>query len=251
MKKWIVIWMAVMFPQIAWAADIQATLEWSQRVELSTPISGTVQSVSVEVGDRVKKGQILLSLDSTAFQARVEQNKSELTRLNAEAAEYRRELDRVLELHERTVVATTELDQAKLNALRSQSMFAEAKSRLRQNQKALDDAAIRAPFDAVVILREAESGQNVVTGLQSQMLLTLAKSGEMIARTQLASAQLDKLKIGQEVIVRIAGKNYNGKIKTLGLEPIKTSDELVYLVDVVFLSKETLRAGTPALLQLP
>ena len=251
MKKWIVFCMAFISPQIVWATDIQATLEWSQRVELSTPISGTVQSVNVEVGDRVKKGQILLSLDDTFLQAKVDQNKSELTRLNAEAEECRRELDRVLELHERTVVATTELDQAKLSALRSESLIAEAKARLRQNQRVLDDAAIRAPFDAVVILRNAETGQSVVTGLQSQMLLTLAKSGEMIARAQLASAQLDQLKINQAVIVKVGGKNFTGKIKTLGLEPIETSDELVYLVEVVFTCLETLRAGTPALLQLP
>jgi len=243
--------MAFISPQIVWATDIQATLEWSQRVELSTPISGTVQSVNVEVGDRVKKGQILLSLDDTFLQAKVDQNKSELTRLNAEAEECRRELDRVLELHERTVVATTELDQAKLSALRSESLIAEAKARLRQNQRVLDDAAIRAPFDAVVILRNAETGQSVVTGLQSPMLLTLAKSGEMIARAQLASAQLDQLKINQAVIVKVGGKNFTGKIKTLGLEPIETSDELVYLVEVVFTCLETLRAGTPALLQLP
>jgi len=251
MKKWIVFCVALISPQILWAADIQATLEWSQRVELSTPISGTVQSVYVEVGDRVKKGQILLSLDDAFLQAKVEQTKSELTRLNAEAEEYRRELDRVLELHERTIVATTELDQAKLSALRSQSIVAEAKARLRQNQKVLNDAAIRAPFDAVVIFRKAETGQSVVTGLQSQMLLTLAKSGEMIARTQLASVQVDQLKTDQVVIVKIAEKNYTGKIKTLGLEPIKTGDELVYLVDVVFPCLETLRAGTPVMLQLP
>ena len=251
MKKWIVLVTATLFPQTLWAADIQATLQWSQRVELSTPVSGVVQAVNVEVGDLVKKGQVLLSLDSTAYLAKVAESQSEITRLNAEAEEDKRDLVRVQELYERTVVSTTDLDQAKLRLVKSQSALSEARARLRQNQKALDDASIRAPFDAVVVLRQAETGLSVAAGLQPQMLLTLARSGEMIARMHLSSHQMDNLKTGQTVTVSVAGINYTGKIKTLGLEPIKIKEEWVYPVDAVFPSKEPLRVETPALVKLP
>jgi len=251
MKRYIVFIMAAFFAQEPWAADMQATLQWSQRVELSTPVSGIVQAVNVDVGDRVKKGQVLLSLDSTAYRARVAGSRSEITRLDAEAKEDKRELDRVLELYERTVVATTELDQARLKLVRSQSALAEARALLQQNQKALDDTSLRAPFDAVVVLREAAPGLNVAAGLQPQMLLTVARSGEMIARMHLASPQIDDFKTGQPVTVSVAGINHTGKIKVLGLEPIRISDELVYAVDVLFSSGETLRAGTPAVVKLP
>ena len=121
MKKWIVLFTAALIPQASSAADIQATLQWSQRVELSTPVSGVVQSVYVAVGDLVKRGQLLLALDSTAYRARVAENQSEITRLNAEKAEAKRNLDRVQELYQRTVVSTADLDQAKLQLVKSQS----------------------------------------------------------------------------------------------------------------------------------
>lgn len=251
MKKWAGFCMAACFPHMLWAADIQATLQWSQRVELSTPVSGVVRAVNVQVGDRVKKGKVLLSLDSTAYQAKVAESQSEITRLSAEAEEDKRDLGRVLELHERTVVSTTELDQAKLKLVRSQSALSEARARLRQNQNALDDATLRAPFDAVVVLRQAEPGLSVAAGLKPQMLLTLAKSGEMIARMHLTSLQMDNLKSGQAVSVSVAGVNYAGKIKTLGLEPVKIKEESVYPVDVIFPSREPFRAGAPALVKLP
>ena len=251
MKKWMLFATAALFPQTLWATDIPATLQWSQRVELSTPVSGVVQAVNVEAGDPVKKGQILLTLDSTAYLARVAENQSEITRLNAEAEEAKRNLDRVQGLYERTVVSTTELDQARLQVVRSPSMLAEARARLRQNQKALDDTSLRAPFDAVVVLRQAEPGLSVATGLQPQMLLTLARSGEMIARMHLTLPQIDNLKAGQTVTVSVAAINHTGKIKTLGLEPIKIKEESVYPVDVVFPSKQPLRAGSPALVKLP
>lgn len=251
MKTRIILLMAALFPQTLWAAEIPATLQWSQRVELSTPVSGVVQSVNVEVGDRVIKGQVLLKLDSTVYRARVAGNQSEITRLNAEAEEAKRDLKRVQELYERTVVSTSDLDQAKLHMIKSRAALSEARERLRQNQKVLDDATLRAPFDAVVVLREAEPGQSVAAGLQPQMLLTLARAGEMIARAGLSLPQVDKLRAGQTLTVSIAGTDYTGKIKTLGMEPSKINGEWVYPVDVVFPSKGTLRAGTPAQLKLP
>jgi RND family efflux transporter MFP subunit len=251
MKRWIILLMAALCPQTLWAAEIQATLQWSQRVELSTPVSGIVLAVSVEVGDMVQRGQVLLTLDSTAYQAKVTENQSEITRLNAEAEEAKRDLDRVQELYQRTVVSTTDLDQAKLRLVKSQSEISEARARLRRNQKALDDTSLRAPFDAVVVLRQAEPGQSVAAGLQPQMLLTLARSGEMIARILLSSPQMDRLKTGQKLTVKVAGTAYAGKIKSLAMEPVNIKDDWVYPVDVLFASKESFRAGTPALVELP
>ena len=251
MKKWLALIPAAFFPQALWAADVPATLQWSQRVELSTPVSGVVQAVNVEVGDLVKKGQVLLSLDSTTYQAGIAEIQSEITRLDAEAEEAKRDLDRVQELYKRTIVATAELDQARLRLVKSLSMLAEARARLRQDQKALDDTSLRAPFDAVVVLRDAEPGLSVAAGLEPRMLLTLARSGEMIARMHLPSPQIDNLKTGQTVTVSADGTSYTGKIKTLGLEPIKTKEGTVYPVDVVFPNKQPLRAGAPAMVKLP
>lgn len=251
MKKWMAFCAAALFTQSLWAADAAAILHWSHRVELSTPVSGVVQAVHAEAGDQVKRGQVLLTLDSTALQAKVTESQAEIIRLNAELAEAKRDLERVQELHSRTVVSTTELDQARLRLVKEQSMLAEARARLKQNQKALDDSSMRAPFDAVVILRQVEPGQSVAAGLQPQTLLVLAKAGEMIARMHLASGQIDKLKTGQTVSVSSGEKIYSGKIKTLGLEPVKIKDESAYPVDVIFPVNEQLRAGSAAVVKLP
>ena len=83
------------------------------------------------------------------------------------------------------------------------------------------------------------------------MLLTLARSGEMIARMNLPSAQIDGLKTGQTITVTVAGTSYTGKIRTLGLEPVDTKSGTVYPVDVAFPYKQPLRAGAPAVVKLP
>jgi RND family efflux transporter MFP subunit len=251
MKKWILIAFILMIPQSLWAADMQAVLQWSHRVELSSPVSGVVSAVKVEAGDQVRKGQVLLVLDASLYLAKVAENQAAITRLSAEVAEAKRDLDRVQELYARTVVATAELDQTKLRMTRAESLLAEARASLRQNQKILDDSIIRAPFDAVVVLRQAEPGMSVAAGLQPQVLLVLAKSGEMLARLQLPAAQIAKLKVGQAVTVETGGNSYFGKVRSLGLEPVKTKDELSYPLDILFPVSEQMRAGMAAVVKIP
>lgn len=251
MKNWIVFAMAALIPQILWAADVPAVLQWSQRVELSVPVSGVVQSVNVDVGDRVSKGQVLLSLDGAIYRAKVAEINAAITRLAAEAAEAKRDFERVQELHARTVVATAELDLARLRLTRTGSLLAEARASLRQQQKVLDDTTLRAPFDALVVVRQAEPGMSVAAGLQPQILLVLARSGEMLARLYLTATQIEKLQVGQAVTVIAGGQSYPGKIKALGMEPVKLKDEAGYQLDVVFSSKEQLRAGVAAVVKLP
>lgn len=251
MKNWIFVTAALFLPQTIFAADVPAILQWSQRAELSVPVSGVVHTVNVDVGDLVKKGQVLLALDSAISQAKVAESQAMIVRLMAEAAEAKRDHDRVKELHERTVVATAELDMARLKLVRAESLLAEARANLRQHQKMLEDSSVRAPFAAVVVARQVEPGVSVAAGLQTQTLLVLARSGEMVARLQLNGAQIDKLKVGQAATVVVGGQSYAGKIRSLGLEPVRDKDKAVYQADVVFSSREQLRAGGAAVVKLP
>lgn len=255
MKNWKMLCIVALLiqsqPQTVWAADIAALLQWSQRVELSSPVSGVVQAVQADVGDQVKKGQTLLSLDNTAYQAKVAGNRAAISRYSAEMTETKRDLARTSELQERDVIASVELDQTKLRHTKAQALLAEAQARLKQSQKELDDTGLRAPFDAVVVARQVEPGQTVAARLQPQTLLVLARSGEMLARARLSEAQISPLKIGQAITVVVGNQHYAGKIKVLGLEPTSEKSESTYLIDVIFSPKEQLRAGTAATLKLP
>jgi RND family efflux transporter MFP subunit len=251
MKNWILLGCAAIFSPALYAAEVAATLHWANRVELSSPVSGVVQTVHVEAGDMVKKGQVLLALDNTIYQAKVAEIHAVITRLAAEAAEAKRDFERVQELHERTVVATAELDQARLRLTRAETLLAEAQANLRQQQKMLADSMLRAPYDALVLVRQAEAGMSVAAGLQPQILMVLAKSGEMLARFNLPAGQIETLKTGQALTVVVGNENYAGKVKALGFEPVKSKEESGYQVDVVFSSKGLLRAGQTVRVKMP
>lgn len=251
MNRWLIAGLFIFGAHAAQAADIPAVLQWDGRVELSTPVSGIVQSVKARVGDRVRKGEVLLSLDTGLYQAKVNEGKAAVARASADAADAKKNYERVKELYDRTVISTSELDQATARYDRSKAVVAEAQARLQEAQKNLSDAVLRAPYDAVVVARSVEPGQAVAATLQPAPLLVVARAGEMLARVRLDDEQLSRLKMGQEMDVVAGGRTYAGKVKTIGLEPVHDKGEVTYPVDIVFPIQTLLRAGMPATVKLP
>lgn len=235
----------------AWAGDVPAQLQWSQRVELTTHVSGVVQSVQAQVGERVKKGQVLAALDAGDFQAHVAEVQAVGLRNKEEEQDAKRSLERVDELYKRTTISTSELEAAQTRHARAAAQYSETQARLRRAQKTVGDATLRAPFDALILVRQAEPGQVVASQFKPQALFVVARAGEMIARAKVSLAQIEKLKVGDSVNVDVNKQSYSGKVKTLGLEPVGEKGDIGYPLEVLITVKDVLRAGTPATIKLP
>jgi len=119
------------------AAELAAQLEWYERVELSTPVSGVVVRVTVEPGQSVRKGTLLLSLDPTLFKAGLAEAQADSTRLGEEQADAKKELGRANELYARTVSSTTELDASKLRDAKAAAQVAAAQARVTKARRLL------------------------------------------------------------------------------------------------------------------
>lgn len=146
-----------------------------QGIPLTTPVSGVVKSVFVSVGQRVKKGQPLLALDDTIYQARVMEAEAGVARAKEEGLDAGRDLARAKELYSRAVSSTTELDAARLRSARADAVSKEAQARLIIARKNQQDSVLRAPFDGVVTARMAEPGMYVATALQPPTLMVLER----------------------------------------------------------------------------
>jgi RND family efflux transporter MFP subunit len=145
-----------------WAAD---------SVELTTRVSGVVETVWVKPGQRVKKGTPLLRLDKTILQAHLDEAAAELARAQADAGEARRERDRAQELYKRTVSSTSELDAAMLLDARAQAGVRAARARRAIALKNVQDAELRAPFDGVVNAVPGVPGTVVAADCQPRPLV--------------------------------------------------------------------------------
>jgi RND family efflux transporter MFP subunit len=145
----------------------------AERVELTTRVSGVVDEVLVKSGQRVKKGAVLLRLDKTVLQARLDEAAAEQARADADEEDARRELERAEELFNRTVSSTSELEAATLRHVRAKAALGGANARLVIAKKNLGDAELRAPFSGVVSSVPGGPGTVVTADCQPKPLVIL------------------------------------------------------------------------------
>lgn len=235
------------------AAGVDAVVEWSRRVELSVPISGVIAQVHVDTGDRVSRGQALLSLDAAPFQAALKQAQALVAQRKLERDDRQRDYRQAKELYERTVLSTVEFDNARTQQARTEAAYQEAQAILDDRRYRLRVSTLRAPFDGVVLLRYAQPGQTVAADLRPPILLVVAAAGEYIASARLPAERIAGLKTGQAVSVQVLGEKFSAQVKNAGLEPLAAAGtaNAQYEVDVIFATSHLLRAGQRAIIEIP
>ena len=176
-------WVQVRRETIRQYAPAVGTLRSRQSTQLGPQVSGQVEEVLVDVGDRVKAGQVLVRIDPTLFeievqqfQAAVETARGALASAEADVQFAQREVPRQLELFNRNAASPKEKDDATTAYERvigtrdeKKGELGEAQQRLRYGQRQLDETQIRAPYDGTITRRMVDPGQpasaNPVTNL--------------------------------------------------------------------------------------
>lgn len=233
---------------LALAATYDGSVEWSRKADLGLPVSGIIAQVNVDVGDAVRKGQALVQLEATPFEAAAREAQAVVTGRQVEQREAQRDLDQAKELYARTVLSTVELENAQMKLTRAKAATQAARAALEQAQYQLRHSVLRAPFDGVVLAREVEVGETVVSALQVNTLVTLAARGEYIARVRIPRAAAAMLNAGAPAAVLVGERRYPGRIKAIIAQAgEKETDE----VRVLFSAGEPLRAGLSARVELP
>ena len=231
------------------AEEFEGVLGWSKRVELSTPVSGIVQKIFSQVGKIAAKGEVLVQLDPRAFKADLQYAKAKLNNANEQNLEAKRELDRQLDMYERSMLSDHDLQIAKNNFTASQSNYLQAQAALTKAKLNLEYSAVRAPFNAIVINSTATKGQVVASEVTPPILVVVAEAQRMLARFYSSLDKVNYIVDNQGVEISVAGQTYQGKILSIALEPSKS--KLGYAVDVVFDSKnKILRAGQKVVVKL-
>jgi len=237
------------------AEEFSASLDWSQRVELGFAVSGIVEKVFVNAGQKIKKNSALVQLDNDVFRAQVKKNKTLLVSAQEALNEARREQDRALELYDRTVLSDHDLQVTKNKFKLSQAELAKVQAELIASQHNLKYSTIRSPFDAVVLQRYAQPGQIIATQFRQAPLIVVAASDKMIARFFVKEDKLNTVVKNRMVKIIVAEHHYSGKIIAIGLELLKGDSSSAgttsgYPVEVEFSVTDLLRAGRTAKVEI-
>lgn len=214
---------------------LHGTITAQERIAISTPLQGVqILSVKVDAGDKVKRGQVLASLENSSVHSQFQQYTAQLAKakanLNAQQASLK-EAESLLNRY-RTLIKTDsisrqelESQQAKVSATRSaisvaNAEIAEIQALLADSRNQRSKAEIIAPADGIIIQRNAESG----TLTDSNPLFVLAKGGAIELQADANASELAKLTKGLAAEVGSDdGVSFQGRVRLIGRELDSTS----------------------------
>lgn len=226
------------------AASFDATVHWAKKTNLSVPVSGKVLEIYVNPGQEVKKDQVILKFDQTLFKAAVDQAEAQVTSSRTLRKAAKREFEQAKELYARTILSTVSLEEAREKNQRAQADYKTALAKLSVARYQFQQSTLVAPFNGWILDILVSVGQTLANELDSKPLVVMAEKGLYIARGSLPLKKISPLKIGDTVGVEVGGKEIDGKINSIGLEPLPGKEKQNYMIEVLFkLDGPVLRAG--------
>lgn len=235
------------------ARDLEGSSEWGKRAVLSTSVSGMVSKVHKVVGDEVEQGTLLLALDTRGHQARQIAAKARLEASRQLNDEARRELDRTLELYDRTLISEHERKLAEIAMAESDAALHEAEAKLITIRLQREYSRVKAPFSGLVLAVHVQPGQAVINRNEASPLVTLVDHRQMQARVFIDASELRGLNKGDPVKIGVRGRWLDGTLSGWGYEPAQADGGAGYRLEASFSPdpEMRLRAGEPLVIRLP
>ena len=243
-------WLLVLIAKPLLAVDLDGRIDWSQRIDMSTTVSGVVAEVMVNAGDKVDKGAVLVRLQPDRFNAALSSASAAKKDAQYKLKEAEREWERAQELYERTVLSDSDLQLAENLLISAQASFAKANAHQINAKRDVIESVIRAPFPAVILQRHVEPGQTVITRITSVPMISLAALRHYHVVGAVTSTYANKLTAGQAVSMTINGKSYNGTLASIGYESIKGTDTYPVTISLNA-GDDVLRVGQAATIHFP
>ena len=186
------------------------TLQPRRYVDVGAQASGQIRKLHVEVGDLVKEGQLLVEIDPSTQQAKLDAGRFSIDNLKAQLAEqqaqyqlaeqkYQRQRDLALggatrEEDVQSAQAELKVTQARIDMFRAQ--IRQAQASLRSDEAELGYTRIYAPMSGTVVAVDAREGQTLNAQQQTPLILRIAKLSPMTVWAEVSEADIGHVKPG-------------------------------------------------------
>jgi len=170
--------------------------------------SGYLRSWSKDIGDRVRKGEVLAVIDAPETEQEQLQARAAREQVKARLGLAETTLARWRDLRERDAVSQQEVDERAAALRQAQADLAAADANLHRLDQLLSFRQIVAPFDGVVVRRNVEIGALIGAGNNgaARELFHLAQTDPLRVSIAVPQTRAADVRVGQEVTLRLIEK---------------------------------------------
>lgn len=177
-------------------------MQAERRADLRAEVSAMVLKVHKENGEIVRKGDLLVTLDSSVLRDNLNSAEESFRAATQSLDGAERQFQRMKSLQSQGMVSTQGLEESELKRNAAQSEFVASKARVAAAKQQLERTEVRAPFQGVVSARKASAGDTAQMGKE---LIQVIDPSSMRFEGQVSADQMNVVKLGQRVNFRING----------------------------------------------
>ncbi|MFN2476728.1 MAG: efflux RND transporter periplasmic adaptor subunit [Chthoniobacterales bacterium] len=214
------------------AVTATGTLNPVVNVQVGSQVSGNIQKLFADFNSSVKAGQVVAQIDPTLFQASVTQAEGELASAQAALELARLNATRTQSLFAKQNSAQADLDQAQATLHQADATVRIKQGALDRVRADLDHCAIKSPVDGTVISRNVDVGQTVAASLQAPVIFTIANDlTKMQIDAAVAEADVGAIAVDLPVeftVDAFPNRTFHGKVVQVRNAPTTVQNVVSY-----------------------
>ncbi|MDE2617377.1 MAG: efflux RND transporter periplasmic adaptor subunit [Burkholderiales bacterium] len=196
--------------------EIDGVIEPVHQSVISAQASGRIVRLAVKMGERVKAGQLLATIDDRESAVGLQRSQAQVTQSEAELRNAEANYARARSLQSQGFMSQAALDMAETQLRAAQAGNAQAAAGARQSELSQGYTRVTAPYDGWVLQTHVEAGDLAVPG---KPIVTVYAPLPLRAVVQVPASLADSTRVAKEVLVQLGGVGGDSK----WVAPVKRS----------------------------
>jgi RND family efflux transporter MFP subunit len=225
-------------------------VEAIQTANISTRVMGRITNIFVKTGDRVNKGQLLVSIWDEDIKAKRAQTDAMIAEAEGAFVTAQKDYDRFNNLYKEQSATAKELDNVTLQYNSARAKVVAAKQLRSEVNADLSYSSLTAPFDGVVTQKLAEAGSIANPGMP---ILTIEQDGILQVSASIAESDISNIHLGDVANIQLKSteKFFDGKIIQINPSSQFTVGQYIVKISIPATAKKDIYAGMFAGVNIP
>lgn len=193
----------VSFGSVPMVSHVPGSVVPDQQARIASRLMGYIRSIPVEVGQSVKRGDLLFSIDPQDIQSQISQARAGYLQAQAALENAKADFERFSELYKEESVSRQQFDGIRLQYSVAQENLAAAKAGLEQAESQLNYANVRAPFDGVIVQKMAVAGDLAAPG---NPVVIIENLKSLSVQAEVSQDLYAQLQVGDTAMVMVDGQ---------------------------------------------
>lgn len=211
------------------------TVESVTQVDVGTQVTGIIDKLYADYNSVVTKGQLIAEIEKTLLESELRSADANMESARVTYDYNRTNYERDKKLHDKQLISDYEFQTSQRDYLVSKTTYEKAQADRVRAAKNLNYAEIYSPIDGVVISRDVEVGQTVVSNMNVANLYTIADLDNMQVVGNVDEADIGQVRVGQNVTFTVDAypdNVFSGSVTQVRLNPTTESNVVTYEVIV-------------------